>query len=244
MGDPALPQMVGPSERARLHLEGGEVRQGRLRAAIRAMQNDPITGGEFSGRQGGNGEDTSSVPRLPCPYLPDVKGPPDFGLLRPAPDPHLRYCLAQQLWVAGKPAQAILQLNKIWAGPRLMTDAAATLVRPYLALLWICARAGAGDSGFLGNPIRHFQHLASRVRGSHWELRSTRAWICMHLTAQVLPISAAPRDGRQLVRSGLWIPPLGRCLARLDVLGHSTEARAIDGLRSALADAAAGSYVP
>lgn len=162
----------------------------------------------------------SPFPRnSPCPWLPDTLETHDFMLTRrhgPVKGPDfyrdaLRY--AQSQWIAGKPAQAILQLNKAWmadlsaADPVLLENPP-----PYRALIWILEKSAAGQCGYLGNPVRHFQHLATRVSGPRAEIRSARAWLCFHLAEKLLDRTAFPRDGRQLAREGLWIPSLRHVL--------------------------------
>ncbi|MCH1421402.1 MAG: hypothetical protein ACPIG7_10565 [Akkermansiaceae bacterium] len=109
-----------------------------------------------------------------------------------------RACLefSQSLWLQEKPAQAILQLNKASMTP----DQAA----PYPALVWFLAHRR--DHLFIGNPVRHFQHLASRISGDHARLRSWRAWACFHLAEISLPWSDFPRDQQQIDREQLQIP--------------------------------------
>lgn len=136
----------------------------------------------------------------------------------------LRY--AQSLWISGKPAQAILQLDKAW-----MADLPAahpvfeTAPAPYQALAWILSHASSGDHGYLGNPVRHFQHLASRMSGPRRSIRSWRAWLCLHIAEQVLPRAGYPRDGRQIGREGLWIPGVGRSIGGVAEHGWVGEAR-------------------
>ncbi|MGA0845129.1 MAG: hypothetical protein ACO3RV_01190 [Luteolibacter sp.] len=138
----------------------------------------------------------------------------------------LRY--AQSHWCCGKPAQAILQLDKA-----LMCDvdpyatnvtAITNLPRPYLALAWILGKAASQTCGYLGNPVRHFQHLASRMPAARSTIRIWRAWSCMHLAERFLPPPQAPRDGRQLAREGIWIPSLGASLHQLRRHGWHGEA--------------------
>lgn len=149
----------------------------------------------------------------PCPWLPEVAEIHDFTLTRRHGDAKgtefyldaLRY--AQSQWIAGKPAQAILQLNKAWMAdlsgeePELLTNPP-----PYQALAWILEKASSGHCGYLGNPVRHFQHLASRMSGPRAEIRSWRAWLCFHLAEKILNPADYPRDGEQIAREGLWIP--------------------------------------
>lgn len=117
----------------------------------------------------------------------------------------LRY--AQSQWIAGKPAQAILQLNKAWMAD-LAGDEPELLGNPppYQALAWILGNASNGQCGYLGNPVRHFQHLASRMSGPRSEIRAWRAWVCFHLAERILDRAEFPRDGEQITREGLWIP--------------------------------------
>lgn len=166
----------------------------------------------------------------PCPWLPDVSEPLDFhvtrrhGSVRGAAfyQDALRY--AQWLWISGKPAQALLQLDKAW-----MVDLAgdgsvlAAYPPPYRALLWIMRQAAAGNCGYLGNPVRHFQHLASRMSGPRAEIRAWRAWLCLHLAERVLLCAGFLRDGRQMAREGLWIPGFSRSLSAVAALGWPGE---------------------
>jgi hypothetical protein len=124
----------------------------------------------------------------------------------------------------GKPAQAILQLNKAW-----MADLAAddpileSHPPPYRALVWILETASTGDRGYLGNPVRHFQHLASRMGGPRAEIRAWRAWLCFHLAGKSLGTAGFPRDGGQIAREGLWIPGIQRAMHEVSKNGWRDE---------------------
>jgi hypothetical protein len=166
----------------------------------------------------------------PCPWLPEVDVIHDFTVTRRHGKTRgaefyqdaLRY--AQSQWLAGKPAQAILQLDKAWmADLTAAPDFPDTRSSPYHALAWILRHSADGNRGFPGNPVRHFQHLASRMSGPRAELRAWRAWLCMHLAERVLPHAGFPRDGRQIAREGLWIPSLGRALEAVATLGWPGE---------------------
>ncbi len=85
--------------------------------------------------------------------------------------------------------------------------------------------AATGDRGYLGNPVRHFQHLASRVVGPRAEIRAWRAWVCFHMAEEILGRIAFPRDGIQLVREGLWIPQRSRAVAEVTARGWNAEPR-------------------
>ncbi len=166
-------------------------------------------------------------PSIPeCPYLPsagETLGP--WVTRRHGKDKTdvfyqdaLRY--AQWFWLRGKPAQAILQLNKAW-----MADLrhAPETPPPYQALTWIMHQAASGNRGFMGNPVRHFQHLASRMGGPRAMIRSWRAWFCHHLAKNTLGAGYA-RDGVQIIREGLWIPGPERALHMIRTHGWPGEA--------------------
>ena len=118
---------------------------------------------------------------------------------------------AQGHWMAGKPAQAILQLNKAFSAD--LRDDDPVLQEwpwPYSALEWIMGNAADGSAGFLGNPVRHFQHLATRMSGPRREVRVVRAWKCFHIARRVLAGRGDfPLDGRQIAREGIFIPFAG-----------------------------------
>jgi hypothetical protein len=164
----------------------------------------------------------------PCPHLPSVDqqltadwtrvhhGKKDAAFYRAT----LEY--GQSLWMEGKPAQAILQLNKAWSaelegGESVLEQWAL----PYRALLWMMVRAP--EDRFLGNPVRHFQHLATRVKGRDHERRSWRAWACFHLSMKVLPVEAFPIDSHQVEREGLVIPEMEEVLVALGQRGVAGE---------------------
>ncbi len=150
--------------------------------------------------------------RESCPFLPPASSvirPADIRRLRDGDDRGAYYtgCLtcAQSLWLEGKPAQALLQLNHALA---LDLDAGTPAVMqwplPYRAKVWIFTRRH--ETGFLGNPVRHYQHLATRVSGPQRELRSWRAWACFHLAEHILPANEYPRDQQQIIQDNLTIP--------------------------------------
>lgn len=166
----------------------------------------------------------------PCPWLPEVDRLHDctttrrHGGEKGAAFYVDALCYSQSLWLSGKPAQAILQLNKAWMAD-LARDEAVLRDHPppYRALVWILRNAGEGQFGFFGNPVRHFQHLASRMSGPRAELRTWRAWVCMHLSEGVLDPARYPRDGEQIAREGLWIPGFQRALNEVGQRGWEGE---------------------
>jgi hypothetical protein len=113
---------------------------------------------------------------------------------------------AQGYWLEGKPAQAILQLNRAFSADISEGDPILeTWPWPYAALEWILEKAADGSCGFLGNPVRHFQHLATRMSGPRKEIRIRYAWKCFHIARRVLG-GSFPLDGRQIAREGIHIP--------------------------------------
>ena len=168
----------------------------------------------------------------PCPWLPEIRERHDFTLTRRHGSDRgtafyqdaLSY--AQSQWRSGKPAQAILQLDKAWMAD-LAPDHSVLAAHPppYRALCWLLMAAASGSHGYLGNPVRHFQHLASRMSGPRAAIRSWRAWLCMHLAERMLETCGFPRDGRQLAREGLWVPSLNCALGHIASDGWPGEAQ-------------------
>jgi hypothetical protein len=170
-----------------------------------------------------------------CPWLPVVEGVCDHSVTRRHGGERgagfyrdaLRY--GQWQWMAGRPAQAVLQLNKAW-----MADLPADepvlweCPPPYRALAWILRESVDGRAGFLGNPVRHYQHLASRMSGERREVRSWRAWCCFHLAERVLAGAGYFRDGQQLSRDGLWVPGASVAVSQVRRLGWAGEWRWVE----------------
>lgn len=138
------------------------------------------------------------------PFLPPA--PPDLPAEHTRPHrvecgPRFHHAcleLSQSFWLRGKPAPAILQLNKAAFVPSSPAS--------YPALVWFLINRP--NDRFLGNPVRHFQHLASRMSGEHAELRSWRAWACFHLAESSLPSDDFPPDQKQIEEEALFIPSL------------------------------------
>ena len=165
----------------------------------------------------------------PCPLLPEVTHVHGHMVTRVhAPERRDRYYFAalsyaQSLWREGKPAQAILQLNKAFmADLRGDEDVLKDHPAPYAALVWILENRP--ENAFIGNPVRHFQHLATRVSGERKEIRSWRAWACFHLSRAVLPADGFPPDHDQVVNDGLEFPDRERVVAEIRESGWIGEA--------------------
>ena len=172
-----------------------------------------------------------------CPFLPEVESVLDHTVTRRHGHEKglafyrdaLRF--SQSLWQQGKPAQAILQIDKAFMADIRddgWLDAGSNFERagrtdPYRAMAWFLEELARGLGGFGGNPVRHFQHLASRMSGPHTEVRRWRAWVCLHLAERVLPLNGFERDGPQIAREGLWIPGIRRSLRGLSRFGWQGE---------------------
>lgn len=146
-----------------------------------------------------------------CIFLPEVAHPHGHMITRSlGPVRCDRYYFAalsyaQSLWREGKPAQAILQLNKAFmADLSGDEEILGKYPPPYAALVWMLEHRPEGR--FLGNPVRHFQHLATRVSGERKEIRSRRAWACFHLSRRVLPEEEFPVDEAQVRKEGVTFP--------------------------------------
>ncbi|MDB6077982.1 MAG: hypothetical protein JWO82_1729 [Akkermansiaceae bacterium] len=163
-----------------------------------------------------------------CPLLPGVEDVLDPSVTRQHSDQKgpdfylaaLRY--AQSLWRQGKPAQAILQLNKSFmAGLTGDEPVLQDWPAPYAPLIWFLRHRQ--PDAFVGNPVRHFQHLATRVVGDLRELRSWRAWACFHLSKAILPPDEFPPDHDQIGKESLILPGWPATFAAIHARGWHGE---------------------
>ncbi len=159
----------------------------------------------------------------PCPHLPEISDPLPITHTREhreacGPD-YSQACLelAQSLWQSGSPAQAILQLDKSF-----MARTTNNLPLAYQAILWITQNSPPNQ--FLGNPVRHFQHLASRMnmQQPNAKLRIWRAWACLHLTEKFSTITH-PRDEDQIRKEDLTIPSIQQVLDKMTTHAEAEE---------------------
>lgn len=124
------------------------------------------------------------------------------------------------LWLQGLPAQAMLQLNRAFSahldGPEPILQ---KWPLPYSAMVWIMQNRL--EDQFIGNPRRHFQHLATRMVEPRKELRSARAWACWHLACLVFP--DYPADEVQIREEGIVEPSTDVIRASLISLGMPQE---------------------
>jgi hypothetical protein len=141
----------------------------------------------------------------PNPYLPQASpdlGPDHTRLHRLACSTKFQQaCLefSQSLWLQKKPAQAILQLNK-----SAFADTPTSF--PFAALRWFLENHR--PQHFIGNPVRHFQHLATRMAGPRAEARTWIAWACFHLSKKILPSQDFPPDKKQIDAEKIALPSL------------------------------------
>lgn len=128
---------------------------------------------------------------------------------------------AQSLWRQGLPAQAILLLNRGFGAD---LSGAEPVLRewplPYRALRWILENRQ--EEWFIGNPRRHFQHLATRMVEPRRELRSWRAWGCWWISREVL--RDMPADEKQLSEEDVVEPSFQDIQSALLELGMDGEA--------------------
>lgn len=165
-----------------------------------------------------------SLPR--CPQLPVADPGLSAVSIRAAGEDRgeafyvLALTCAQALWQKGLPAQAILMLNRAFSAD-LRGDEAGLInwPPPYAALRWILEHRREED--FVGNPRRHFQHLATRMSGPRPEVRSWRAWAGWAIARAVNPKD--PADEKQIAEEETVEPELASIAESLERLGWSGE---------------------
>ncbi len=164
----------------------------------------------------------------PHPLLPPIDRPwraaemNVFGKTR-GPDFYLAaHCCAQSLWQEGLPAQAILMLNRALSAPLPASEPILqTWPLPYRALAWLMLHRPDGQ--FMGNPRRHWQHLATRMVEPHKDLRTWRAWACGYLAREILPENEFPPDLEQIREEGVVEPDHATIAAQLGALSPAND---------------------
>jgi predicted metalloendopeptidase len=184
----------------------------------------------------------SAAAPKPCPFLPVPSEVLTAACLQPfgkynrgAEFYEMALKYAQSHWLQGMPAQALLQVNRALGSAVAATD--EVLQRwplPYAAVVWLLGNHTPEQ--FIGNPRRHYQHLATRMVEPRKALRTWRAWACWHLARQVLPQFSA--DEEQLRTEQIVEPTPEEIHRQLATLGHAGEA---DGWLK-LADLAGSAY--
>jgi hypothetical protein len=163
------------------------------------------------------------LPEIPvCPFLPVPERPlgpqatRSLGGDRGVAFYEAALNYGHSLWLRGLPARAILLLNRAM-GCDLDGDEAIVQrwPMPYEAMVWVLQSRKIED--FIGNPRRHWQHLATRMVEPRKELRTARAWACWHLSRLVLP--DYPADELQIEREGVVEPAVAEIEAWIDGMG-------------------------
>lgn len=161
------------------------------------MTNDGMTNAEW----------TNPV----CPHLPEIDRRYDHRDLEALGgergplfyETALKY--AQSNWRIGFPAKSILLINRSLSLPLKGDEPVlARLPLSYQALVWIMQNRVADQ--FIGNPRRHWQHLATRMVEPNKELRTWRAWACWYLSKTMLPEAEFPSDQKQIREGGIVEP--------------------------------------
>lgn len=131
--------------------------------------------------------------------------------------------IAQSQWRQGLPARAILFVNRA-LGAAISEDdpILQRLPLPYPAMIWLLRHAD--EEHFIGNPRRHWQHLATRMVEPRKELRTWRAWACWQLSRVLMP--DLPADEKQIAEEGIIEPSKEEIFGHLKRLGHKGEAEA------------------
>lgn len=145
----------------------------------------------------------------PCPLLPEceitARDITALGAERGPAFYEASLQFAQCLWRQGLPAQAMLQLTRALACA--LGNDEPVLARwplPYSAMIYFMRVRAVGQ--FIGNPRRHFQHLATRMVEPNKVLRTWRAWACWYAAKSLLPEDGYPADAKQIREEGIIEP--------------------------------------
>ena len=134
---------------------------------------------------------------------------------------------AQSLLKEGKPAQALLQINKSFLADLSDEPVLKDWPPSYQAVVWIIEEYRAQEENFLGNPVRHYQHLATRMSGPRGGVRTVRAWACFHLAEVFAPEFS--RDHEQIEKEKVVIPAFQVILEAIDRFGWDGEGNVLRG---------------
>jgi hypothetical protein len=163
---------------------------------------------------------------VPCPFLPFPVEPMTSDCMKALQgdrgqrfyETTLRY--AQSLWLQGLPARALLLINRAFSADLESQDRVFEIwPHPYAAAGWVMRHRSPNQ--FLGNPRRHYQHLATRMVEPRRELRSWRAWACWYLVRMVLP--DCPADEEQIAEEGIAEPGREEIAFHLQRVGWTGE---------------------
>ena len=127
---------------------------------------------------------------------------------------------ANSLWLQGLPARSLLLINRAFSADLDGTE--SVLQRcplPYAAVRWILEHRPQDEAHFIGNPRRHYQHLATRMVPPRREQRSWRAWACWSLAEQLLPPDSFPPDSLQIETESVVEPSRQQIAEGLETYG-------------------------
>ena len=136
-------------------------------------------------------------------------------------------CYGQSLLTEGKPAQALLQINKSFLAELKDEIILKKWPPAYEGVVWILASYRDAEESFLGNPVRHYQHLATRMSGPRSGVRTLRAWACFYFAETFAP--EFPRDHEQIEKEKIVIPAFQVILAGIDRFGWEGEGDVLRG---------------
>lgn len=109
----------------------------------------------------------------------------------------------QSLWLQGLPAQALLMFNRaLGADMKGDEEILEQWSLPYAASAWVMMHRT--EDQFIGNPRRHYQHLATRMVEPRKVQRTARAWACWYMACRIFP--DYPADEKQIVEEGVKEP--------------------------------------
>ena len=162
-----------------------------------------------------------------CPFLPTVEAPlravamKQCGKSRDRDFYLLALQCAQSLWLQGLPAQSLLLINRSMSADHSADPEMCDQWKmPYAAAAWVMQNCN--EEQFIGNPRRHYQHLATRMVEPRKELRSWRAWACWALACKIDP--DLPADTKQIEEEGIVEPSHEIIYKELSRLGIANEA--------------------
>jgi len=159
---------------------------------------------------------------VPCPFLPLPERPlthediHQLGVDRSARFHGAALGYAQTMWLNGYPAKSLLLISRALACRLEDVSLLAEKAKPYHAVAWLVQNRA--EESFIGNPRRHYQHLASRMVEPHRELRRWRAWACWYLMRQLLSETEFPSDTRQIREESTVEPRRGDIVKHLEEL--------------------------
>ncbi|MDF1811064.1 MAG: hypothetical protein P1V20_02590 [Verrucomicrobiales bacterium] len=162
----------------------------------------------------------------PCPHLPETDTPLRASAMKACGKDrgeefyHLALRCAQSLWLQGLPAQSLLLINRAFGADHDESPAMCVVnPLPYAAAAWVMQNRA--EEQFIGNPRRHYQHLATRMVAPRKEARTWRAWACWYMACHIFP--DYPADELQIATEGIVEPTLDDIATSLNKAGQPGE---------------------